>query len=86
MYRIARRKLGQVAAAVTAGLLNSAAFVAIHIVYEPLSLAGALQLFLFSLTAVVLVFLTGRVSSAIIMHLTYNALYLILIAFGLMLE
>lgn len=82
IYGLLRRSVGTVAALVTSALASAGAFVLFHSAFQELLLSEGVQLFLFSVVAASLVILTGRIAGAILMHVTYNVSYLLLVAAG----
>ena len=86
IYQLLRRSVGVIAAGVTAVLGSSAAFVALHLAFSELSLADAVQLFGLGAVAAVLVLLTGRIWAAVLTHVLYNGVYVLLVFMGTILR
>ncbi|REC97328.1 CAAX prenyl protease-like protein [Microbacterium sp. AG157] len=82
IFQMLRKTLGAAAAGATALLASAGAFVCLHGAYAPLSLSSGLQLFLVGGVCSLLVLLTGRAWSAVILHVVYNAVYLVLVGVG----
>ncbi|MEX8058197.1 lysostaphin resistance A-like protein [Microbacterium sp. 16-032] len=82
IFQMLRRSLGAFTAGATALLVSAGAFVCLHGAYAPLSLSSGLQLFLVGGVCSLLVLLTGRAWSAVILHVVYNAVYLVLVGVG----
>ena len=82
VYSALRRPFGAVTAGITAVLASSGLFVIVHALVRGGDLSGTLSLFLLGLVCGSLVVLTGRVWSAVILHVIFNASYLALMAVG----
>jgi membrane protease YdiL (CAAX protease family) len=82
VYQILRRSVGTVGAAITALLASSGFFVVLHQFFSAITLADGVQLFLVGATCGLLVFLTGRIWGAILVHVVYNGIYFCLAILG----
>lgn len=82
IFQMLRKSLGMTAAGATALLASSGSFVILHAVFGSLLLADALQLFLVGAACSLLVLLTGRVWGAVILHVVYNIVLIVIMAVG----
>lgn len=76
VYRMLLRRVGPVAAAVTALLCSAGGFVLLHVAFATLPAAATVQLFLIGAACASIVLLTGRVWGAVLAHVVYNVSYL----------
>lgn len=76
IFQLFRRSLGHASAGLTAILFSSGAFVCLHGLMGQITLPDGLALFALSATCSVLVLLTGRIWSAVVLHITYNTIFL----------
>lgn len=86
LYQLLRRIVGRLTAAVVGALLSAIAFTALHVAYSPAPMAEMLQLLTLGIAAAFLVITTGRIWSAVVMHIAYNLLYIILAIIGTLLS
>ncbi|MFS0868160.1 lysostaphin resistance A-like protein [Microbacterium sp. 179-B 1A2 NHS] len=86
VYTLLRRPAGRFAAALAAVLVSTATFILMHAVDGSLPLAEALPLGALGLTCALLVMLTGRIWSAVIVHIVYNTTMLVIVAAGTILR
>jgi len=82
VFQAFRRWAGQQAAGVTALLTSAGAFVLLHAAFSPTALADGVQLFLVGAVCSLAVLLTGRIWGAVLIHLVYNASFLLLVIVG----
>lgn len=82
LFELLRRAVGAVAAAAASVLATSGAFLLIHLPFEPLDTVAAVQVLIVGIACGLLVMLTGRIWSAVIAHMTYNASFLVLALIG----
>lgn len=85
LFQLLRRAAGRVAASAASVLATSGAFLLIHLPFESLDSAAALQVFSVGVACGLLVMLTGRIWSAVIAHVAYNASILALAVIGTLL-
>ncbi|WP_307452520.1 MULTISPECIES: CPBP family intramembrane glutamic endopeptidase [Microbacterium] len=86
LFQLLRRAAGAVAASAASVLATSGAFLLIHVPFEPLGAVAAFQVFVVGVTCGLLVLLTGRIWSAVIIHLAYNTSFLALALVGMILS
>ncbi len=72
LYAILARRLGSLAAAVSASLLSAGLFVLTHSSFAALSGADVTQLLAIGLINAALVILTGRIWAALVVHVVYK--------------
>lgn len=82
VFQLLRRGLGSISAGLTAALVSAGSFVLLHASFATLSLPDALQLLLVGLVCAGVVLVTGRIWSAVLAHMVYNASFLVLIVVG----
>lgn len=82
VYQIFRASVGPVSAAVTALLASSGTFVLLHATFAMVSFEQSLELLAVGGVCSGLVLLTGRVWAAVVAHVTYNVLFLVLALAG----
>ncbi len=82
LYAILARRLGSLAAAVSASLLSAGLFVLTHSSFAALSGADVTQLLAIGLINAALVILTGRIWAALVVHVVYNTSWLVLVVVG----
>lgn len=85
VYQLLRRSLGLLPAGLTASLVSAGSFVLVHAAFSPLGLGEAVQLIILGLICASLVLCTGRFWGAVLVHIVYNATYLVLVTIGSML-
>lgn len=81
-YQTLRRTTGPGPASVAAALTSTGLFAALHGVLAPMTLHDSTQIALVGLTCSALVFLTGRLWAAVIAHVIYNCVFLLLVVVG----
>lgn len=74
LYTVLRRPFGAVTAGVSALLVTTGLFIAAHAIDSAVSVAGVVATGVLGLTCGALVLLTGRIWSAVGVHVVYNAL------------
>lgn len=82
VYQVFRRSVGMAAAAVTALLVSAGLFVLLHGMRGSLPLADGMMLLAVGAVCGLLVLLTGRLWSAVILHVAYNVSFLALAVAG----
>ncbi|WP_412177041.1 CPBP family intramembrane glutamic endopeptidase [Microbacterium testaceum] len=82
VYEVCRRSLGKLRAGLVSGALSTALFVLLHVILSPVDLAGFLALTVVSFVCSGAVLLTGRIWTAVAIHLTYNAIYIFISVLG----
>lgn len=85
VFRIVRSLAGGVIAGIAAALASSGSFVLLHAAFTPLSFSEACQFLVLGLACSALVLLTGRIWGAVLLHIAFNAAFLILSAIGALL-
>ncbi|BDV29789.1 CPBP family intramembrane glutamic endopeptidase [Microbacterium terricola] len=78
MYTVLRRGFGKMTAGLAAALVSTALFVVLHTVSGTLGIDAVVSLGAVGLTCAALVLLTGRIWAAVIVHVVYNSMYLLL--------
>lgn len=82
VFRMLAPRTGQVIAGFAATCVSAGAFVLLHACFAPLPLLDALILLAVGAACAALVLLTGRICGAILLHATYNFLFIVLAALG----
>lgn len=82
LYTVLRRPFGKLAAGIAAGLGSAGLFVAIHALASTATVDATLSLLLLGLTCGALVLLTGRLWGAVLVHVVYNATFVLLAVAG----
>lgn len=82
VYTVVRRRRGRPVAASSSILVTTISFVGAHALIAPLTLAQGASLTLLGIGCGVLVLKTGRIWSAVVAHITYNALLVGLTVIG----
>lgn len=82
VFKLLAPRTGRVNAGVAATGFSAGAFVLLHACFAPLGLIDAISLLTVGATCAVLVILTGRVWGAVLLHMSYNLLYVALSALG----
>lgn len=86
VYMLMRRRAGALMAGAVAIGISTAAFVALHFIFDPMTLAALLQFALVGVICGGVLLLTGRIAGAIVSHITYNASFLLLVEIGTLLS
>ena len=86
VYALLRRSAGSLAAAVTSVLVSAGGFVLLHAAFSVVGLPDGIQLFTFGAVCSALVLLTGRIWGAVVIHISYNASFLLLVVLGSLLR
>ncbi|MCC4249440.1 CPBP family intramembrane glutamic endopeptidase [Microbacterium testaceum] len=82
VFRLLAPRMGRVIAGVAATGFSAGAFVLLHTCFAPLGLIDAIVLLAVGATCAVLVTLTGRIWGAVLLHASYNILYVTVAALG----
>ncbi|WP_396668813.1 lysostaphin resistance A-like protein [Microbacterium sp. R86528] len=82
VYTVLRRPVGRVAAGVTAVIVSSAVFMLVHAFTAQLGTGVILSIGLVGLVCSLLVMLTGRIWGAVLVHLVFNASFVVLALVG----
>lgn len=82
VFELFRRRVGPLAAAVTAALVSTTLFVLLHAVYGGVDLRDCLQYALLGVVCGALVLLTGRIWGALLVHITYNCVFIVMMIVG----
>ncbi|MEJ1156009.1 type II CAAX endopeptidase family protein [Microbacterium marmarense] len=82
VYTVLRRPVGRVAAGVTAVIVSSAVFMLVHAFTAQLGTSLILSIELVGLVCSLLVMLTGRIWGAVLVHLVFNASFVVLALVG----
>ncbi|WP_187358382.1 CPBP family intramembrane glutamic endopeptidase [Microbacterium testaceum] len=82
LYRLLSPRVGHGIAGVAAVLVSAGGFVLLHAAFAPLQASDSVQLFALGAVCAVLVITTGRVWGALLLHVTYNASFLLLAVVG----
>lgn len=82
LYSALRKPVGRLTAGLVAVLVSTGMFVLLHAVGGTLSVDEALSLTLIGLVCALLVTLTGRIWGAVLVHVVYNATFVILALAG----
>jgi membrane protease YdiL (CAAX protease family) len=82
LFVVLRRPFGRLVAGWTAGLVSTAVFVAVHALTLQISAADVIALALLGGVASALVVLTGRIWGAVLVHVVFNASFVMLALVG----
>lgn len=82
LYRLFRPRAGAITAGAASALISAGLFVLLHAAFAPLALSDSIQLLALGLVCSLLVLLTGRIWGALLLHITYNASFLLLAVVG----
>ncbi|WP_353665313.1 CPBP family intramembrane glutamic endopeptidase [Microbacterium sp. che218] len=85
-YKIARKWVDGSTASIVSILMSTGCFLLLHAAFATYSLDSVLALSLMSVACGAIVCLTGRIWGAMILHVTYNALYVMLGVMGAILQ
>ncbi|TQJ29694.1 hypothetical protein FBY39_0137 [Microbacterium sp. SLBN-146] len=80
VYGLLRRRFGELAAGIAAVLASTGLFVLTHALLRDMDLTAAVSVLLLGLVCGALVVLTGRIWGAVLVHVGFNATYLVLAA------
>lgn len=82
LFTVLRRPVGAVVAGVVAVLVTTGVFVLVHALTLSVSVGSALSLAVLGAVCAALVLLTGRILGAVLVHVVFNAGYVILALLG----
>lgn len=82
LYQLLRRAVGSLAAAISALLFTTAAFLMLHALFSSVASGDDVQLVLVGLTCGSLVLLTGRLWPAVLAHMVYNVSFVMIALVG----
>ena len=82
LYTVLRRPVGKLAAGIGALLVTTGAFVLVHGLAGTLGVDAIVGLVLVAGVGGALVLLTGRIWAAVLLHITYNAVFVALALVG----
>lgn len=80
VYGLLRRRFGELAAGVAAVLASAGLFVLTHALLQDMDLTAAISVLLLGLVCAAFVVLTGRIWAAVLLHVGFNATYVVLVA------
>lgn len=82
LYQLLAPRVGRILAGAASSLVSAGTFVLLHVVFTPFAVDGSLQLLALGLACSILVLCTGRIAAALLLHVAYNTMFLMLAVVG----
>jgi membrane protease YdiL (CAAX protease family) len=85
VFEAVRSRVGIVGASLTSILASAGGFILLHAAFDQLASADAFTLFALAAVCAALVIMTGRIWGAILIHVFYNGVYVLVLVVGTLL-